>query len=229
VPEVFAKLNIVQEHVALLSSMVQEDLTGRPGGAVSLAAGMIYVFHKIKVLDFLMPYFYHFLILFEALFILTTIDAGTRAGRFLLDNILVKAKVLKDTQNQSISRIVILSILLSGTWGYLLFTGQVSTIWPLFGTANQMLASIALALGTTYIISIGKFRYAWITLLPWIFVTVTTIEAAIKSIFDNYLPKGNNLLAGMAVILIVMVVVISIDSIISWIRTAKNRQKEQTS
>ncbi|HBM17233.1 MAG TPA: carbon starvation protein A [Lentisphaeria bacterium] len=227
VPEVFAKLGMVQEHVGMISNMVQEDLTGRPGGAVSLAAGMIYVFHKLKYLDFLMPYFYHFLILFEALFILTTIDAGTRAGRFLLDNILVKAKILKDKQKQSISRIIILSILLSLTWGYLLYTGHVSTIWPLFGIANQMLASIALALGTTYIISTGKLKYALITLLPWIFVTITTLDAAISSILDNYLPSGNNILAGMAAALIIMVVIISIDSILSWIKKAKENYFRQ--
>ena len=90
-----------------------------------------------------------------------------------------------------------------------------------------MLASIALALGTTYIFSKCKFRYALITLLPWIFVTVTTIEAAISSIFDNYLPKGNNILAGMAFILIIIVVIISIDSIISWVKAAKENYYRQ--
>ena len=222
VPQIFEKLNMIPVHVDMLSDMVQENLTGRPGGAVSLAAGMIYVFHKIKVLDFLMPYFYHFLILFEALFILTTIDAGTRAGRFLLENVLVKAKVIKETEKKSILNIVVLSTLLSLTWGYLLFTGQISTIWPLFGCANQMLASIALALGTTYIISVKKMRYVWVTVIPWIFITITTIDAAIGSIFDNYLPNNKYLLAGMSGFLIVLVAIISIDSILSWTRSIKD-------
>ena len=227
IPQVFEKLHMVPIHVDMLSEMVQENLTGRPGGAVSLAAGMIYVVYKIKALDFLIPYFYHFLILFEALFILTTIDAGTRIGRFLLEDIIVKVGIMATKKKKSFKSIMFFSFLMSFSWGYLLYTGQVSTIWPLFGSANQMLAAIALGIATTVIIKNGKAKYIWVTVIPWACVTVTSIEASIESILFNYLPNEKYLLAIISFALILLLVVITIDSVISWKRNVWRPAKER--
>ena len=219
IPQVFEKLHMVPIHVDMLSGMVQENLTGRPGGAVSLAAGMIYVVYKIKSLDFLIPYFYHFLILFEALFILTTIDAGTRIGRFLLEDIISKVGIMATKKEKSFKSIMFFSFLTSFSWGYLLYTGQVSTIWPLFGSANQMLAAIALGIATTIIIKNGKTKYVWVTVIPWLCVTVTSIDASIESILENYLPNEKYLLAIISFALILLMAGITINSVISWMRS----------
>ena len=132
-----------------LAAEVGENITGRTGGAVSLAVGMAQVFSSIPGLDRLMSYWYHFAIMFEALFILTTIDAGTRVARFILQELFgtfykpfKKANWLPG--NLICSGLVVLS------WGYFIYTGSVSTIWPMFGTANQLLATIALAMRTLY-------------------------------------------------------------------------------
>ena len=147
-PAVFDKLNMIPKELPMLSGMVGEQLAGRPGGSVSLAVGMSYVFYKIPGLTKLMAYWYHFCIMFEALFILTTIDAGTRIGRYLLQDL--AASVYKPfAKKNSWGNIILFSALMSFSWGYLLYTGNVSTIWPLFGVANQTLAAIAFAIDTT--------------------------------------------------------------------------------
>lgn len=229
IPQVFEKLYMVPIHVDMLSGMVQENLTGRPGGAVSLAAGMIYVVYKIKALDFLIPYFYHFLILFEALFILTTIDAGTRIGRFLLEDIIARVGLMTPRKKKSFKSIMFFSFFMSFSWGYLLYTGQVSTIWPLFGSANQMLVAIALAIATTVIIKMGKAKYIVVTVIPWACVTITSIDSSIESILFNYLPNGKYVLAIISFALILLLVVITIDSVISWKRSVWKPAKERES
>ena len=103
---------------------------------------------------------------------------------------------------------------MSFTWGYLLYTGNISTIWPMFGTANQMLAAIAFAIGTTIIIKMGKQKYAMITIIPMIAITIITVTAAFSNIFGNYLPKGE--------ILLVLLVIIIYESVKVWIRDIKN-------
>ena len=141
-----------------LSAAVGEKVAGRTGGAVSLAVGMAQIFSSIPGLKNLMSYWYHFAIMFEALFILTTIDAGTRIARFILQESLGKFyKPFSRTTwlpgNLLASGIVVIF------WGYFIYTGSVSTIWPMFGTANQLLATIALTIGTTYIINRGKINF----------------------------------------------------------------------
>lgn len=217
VPAVFDKLNMIPKELPMLSQMVGEHLAGRTGGAVSLAVGMAYVFYKIPGLSGLMAYWYHFCIMFEALFILTTIDAGTRIGRYLLQDLFgqfIKPLAKKD----SWFNIIFFSLLMSFSWGYLLYTGNISTIWPLFGTANQMLASIAFAIGTTVLIKMGKKKYALITIIPLIFVSITTISAALINTFQNYLPAHKNFLAVMSMFLVAMLLFILFESIIVWIR-----------
>ena len=215
-PAVFDKLNMIPKELPMLSGMVGEQLAGRPGGSVSLAVGMSYVFYKIPGLTKLMAYWYHFCIMFEALFILTTIDAGTRIGRYLLQD-LAGAAYKPFAKKNSWLNIILFSALMSFAWGYLLYTGNVSTIWPLFGVANQTLASIAFAIGTTFLIKNGKRKYMLITVLPLIFIAITTFTAAIENIFNNYIPQNKIVLAVMSTILVVMLVIILFESVKVWI------------
>ncbi|WP_003540357.1 carbon starvation CstA family protein [Desulfotomaculum nigrificans] len=216
-PEVFQKLGMQVKDIAILSQMVGENVAGRPGGAVSLAVGMAHIFSSVPGLKHLMSYWYHFIIMFEALFILTTIDAGTRVGRYILQE--MGGAVYKPLKNHNWwPGIIACSVLISLAWGYLVYGGNISTIWPLFGVANQLLGTMALAIGTTMIIRNGKARYAWTTVVPMTFLAVTTLAAGYLNIFTNYLPKGNTLLATLSAIMMVLVVVVIVDSVRNWIK-----------
>lgn len=163
-----------------------EALRGRTGGAVTLAVGMAFVFKDALQwtrvpIDAVMKYWYHFAIMFEALFILTTIDAGTRIARFLLQEAL--GKVLpKFERTDWLPGALLATFLVTAGWGVLIETGSIGTIWPMFGIANQLLAVVALALVTTLLINTGRARYAPVTLLPMLFVTATTLTAAAEMI-----------------------------------------------
>ena len=186
-PELKA-MGFTETNLAELQSEVGENIVGRTGGAVSLAVGMAQIFSAIPGLKGLMSYWYHFAIMFEALFILTTIDAGTRIGRFILQEFF--GKFYKPFGNADwLPGNLLTSFLVVFAWGYFIYTGSVATIWPMFGAANQLLATVALAIGTSYIINHGKSKYAWITILPMIFVGVTTLTAGWKNIFGIYLPQ----------------------------------------
>lgn len=227
-PVLFAKLNMVPHELNMLSGLVGEHLAGRTGGSVSLAVGMSYVFYKIPGLSNLMSYWYHFCIMFEALFILTTIDSGTRIGRYLIQDLL--GQVYKPFANKnSWLNIIFFSAVMSLTWGYLLITGNISTIWPLFGTANQMLATIAFAIGTSVLFKMKKEKYALITILPMIFIGITTVDACITNIFSNYLPEGNYLLTIMSALLIIFMAIIVIESAKVWRQDLKaNKNAHET-
>ena len=225
-PELFSKLNMNPTELPMLSSLVGESLAGRPGGSVSLAVGMTYVFSKMPFLTHLMGYWYHFCIMFEALFILTTIDAGTRIGRYLLQDLFGQSwKPIGKAR--TFLNIILFSAIISAAWGYLLYTGNVSTIWPLFGTANQMLAVIAFAIGTTFLLSTNKIKYAWVTFAPMVFITITTLSAAVINIFENYLPQKNYTLSLISLILIILVVGVLTESVIKWIKILKEKSNEQ--
>jgi carbon starvation protein len=215
VPEAFAKLHLIPQDLPQLSAMVGENLAGRPGGSVSLAVGMTYVFQKLPWLQHLMGYWYHFCIMFEALFILTTIDSGTRIGRYLLQDLFNQSSK-KKSKKRTWFNAIIFSAMITAAWGYLLYTGNISTIWPLFGTANQMLAIIAFAIGTTYLLRSKKGKYIWVTLIPLAFVTTTTLSAAALNIFQNYLPQKLYALSIISAILIVLVCMVLVESILSW-------------
>jgi carbon starvation protein len=184
-PEVFSKLGLHTVNLDMFSREVGEKLAGRTGGAVSLAVGMAQIFKGLPGMAKLMGYWYHYAIMFEALFILTTIDTGTRVARYVLQELMGKAyKPFGNNAwlpgNLATTFVVVLA------WGYLIYTGNISTLWPLFGTGNQLLATIALAVTTTFLINMGKQKYAWITAIPMAFVGVTTVTAgvlAIKNIF----------------------------------------------
>jgi carbon starvation protein len=181
-------MGFTESRIDQLSASVGENIIGRTGGAVSLGVGMAYIFSSIPGMKHLMSYWYHFAIMFEALFILTTIDAGTRIGRFLLQEAF--GKVYKPFQRTDwLPGNLLASILIVFSWAYFIYTGSVATIWPMFGTANQLLATIALAVATSYIINRGKAKYSWVTIVPMTFVGVTTVTAAILNIKNIYLPQ----------------------------------------
>lgn len=227
-PGVFAKLHMIPQDLPQLSAMVGENLAGRPGGSVSLAVGMTYVFQGIPWLKHLMGYWYHFCIMFEALFILTTIDSGTRIGRYLLQDLFNRNNG-KLPKSRAWFNAVFFSALFTFSWGYLLYTGNISTIWPLFGTANQMLAVIAFAVGTTYLLRSRKTNYLWVTVIPLVFSAITTLWAAIENIFRNYLPKNNYTLAIISGVLILMVCLVLLESAVNWIKIVRMSDSEKNS
>ena len=188
-PAVFANLNMPMVNLLELQSQVGENVVGRPGGAVSLALGMAQIFANIPGMRSLMAYWYHFAIMFEAVFILTTIDSGTRVGRFLLQE--AGGRLWKPWGDTNwMPSAITSSALMVLAWGYFIWTGSIDTLWPLFGVANQLLASVALAVGTTVIINMGRAKYAWVTFLPLCFLCVSTLYGGFLSIRDNYWPKA---------------------------------------
>ena len=223
-PAVFHTLGLSTVNLDTFSREVGEQLAGRTGGAVSLAIGMAQIFRGLPGMDRLMGYWYHYAIMFEALFILTTIDAGTRVARYVLQELI--GKVHKPFGNSaSLPGNLIASLLVVLGWAYLIDTGSVSTIWPMFGTGNQLLATIALAVATTFLINMGKSKYAWITFVPMCFVGATTITAGVLSIKNIFLPlaaKPGQALTGylnsiLMVIFIVGVVLVLIEATRRWI------------
>ena len=176
-------LGFTQTNLIQLSSEVGEVIAGRPGGAVSLAVGMAQVFSAIPGLSGLMSYWYHFAIMFEALFILTTIDAGTRIARFILQEALGEVYPPFGRTDWLFGNLFT-SFLVVFAWGYFIYSGSVSTIWPMFGVANQLLATLALAIGTSFLINNGKRKYIWITLGPMIFVGVSTITGGLMNMVN---------------------------------------------
>lgn len=175
--DALAGLGYPVAHIQALSDLVEQDIMGRPGGAVSLAVGMASIFSSLPVLSSIsgvMAYWYQFALLFEALFILTTIDAGTRVARYLAQEMGGLLYPPLRALNW-MPGVLLASGAVVGSWGYLLATGTVSTIWPMFGAANQLLGMLALCVGTTVLIKMGKSRYLWVTALPMVFVGVITL------------------------------------------------------
>jgi carbon starvation protein len=169
-----------------------ESLRGRTGGAVTLAVSMSLILtDAFSWLDqevrHLIKYWYHFAIMFEALFILTTIDAGTRIARYLFQETLGKVHP-KFGQANWLPGAMLATALVTAGWGFLVETGQIMTIWPMFGIANQLLAVLALAVVTTLLVNSGRAKYAPITLVPMLFVSSTTLTAG-KIQIANYLKQ----------------------------------------
>ncbi len=214
--EVFHKLGLHTVQLGEIEKMTGEFLAGRTGGAVSLAAGMSIILSSIPGLKHLVGYWYHFAIMFEALFILTTVDAGTRVGRYILQEL---AKLVNPRwgTGKHWPGIIISGGIISFLWGYLVYNGDISSIWPMFGVANQLLATLALSIGTVYILKNTKRRYyCLITFLPALFMFATTVTAGIFNITDNYLPRNTaqgNLNAILSIAMILLVVVIFFESL----------------
>lgn len=219
-------------NITQLSTEVGEHIIGRTGGAVSLAVGMAQIFSNIPGLTKLMSYWYHFAIMFEALFILTTIDAGTRIGRFVLQEML--GKIYKPFgKTDWLPGNIIASLVIVFAWAYFIYTGSVATIWPMFGTANQLLAAIALTVGTSFIINRGKLKYAWVTIIPLIFVAMTTLTAGSMNIINLFYPmifESKTQLQGtinlsLTIVIMVCVLIVIADAVPRWVSMIRQKQK----
>ena len=168
----------------------EESIIGRTGGAPTLAVGMAQIFSGLIGGTALQAFWYHFAIMFEALFILTTVDAGTRVGRFMIQDLL--GNVVPAFRNPSwLPGNLIASALIVGAWGYFLIVGVndplggINQLFPLFGIANQLLAAVALTVGTTILIKMGKLKYAWVTALPLVWDAAVTLTASWMKIFSS--------------------------------------------
>ncbi|MBF0480479.1 MAG: carbon starvation protein A [Desulfovibrionaceae bacterium] len=214
-PAAFAKLGLDTVNLPALATAVGENIQGRPGGAVSLAVGMAYIFSSVPFMKSMMAYWYHFAIMFEAVFILTAVDTGTRVGRFFLQE-MIGHVIPKFNEKRWWPGIIIASALFTSAWGYLVYTGDISTIWPLFGMSNQLLAACALIVGTTMIIRMGKAKYAWITAVPGLLMTVITFTAGIESVTDNFLPKGLYLLTTLAIVVMSLMCLVFVGAFARW-------------
>ncbi|PIF44551.1 carbon starvation protein [Chryseobacterium sp. 52] len=197
------------------SQKIGIELHGRTGGAVSLAVGMAHIFNKIPYMDQLTAYWYNFAIMFEAVFILTAIDAGTRVGRFFLQEMLGSV-IPKFNDKNWIPGIIISSLLFTFAWGYLVFTGNVSSIWPLFGISNQLLAACGLIVCTTMLIRMNRGKYALCSAIPGVFMAGITFWAGYIQVIDIYLPKEQYLLAALAVTAMILMLIVFIGAFIKW-------------
>ena len=174
---------------ATAADIGEHSILSRAGGAPTLAVGIAQILHNVLPGENTMAFWYHFAILFEALFILTAVDAGTRAGRFMLQDLLgTFSPGLRRTESWTAN--VIATAGCVALWGYFLYQGVVdplggiNTLWPLFGIANQMLAGIALMLCTVVLFKMKRERYAWVTILPATWLLVCTVSAGLIKIFD---------------------------------------------
>ncbi len=252
--------------LAALETGTGEKLAGRTGGAVTLAVGMAKVFSSVPGMQTLMSYWYHFIIMFEALFILTLLETGTRVARFVFQETVAQFVPQTSQRAEAVAKCkqcgyslkgvpdsrcpecgtafdpeiaaaggrspnwtmnVVMSVVTCAAWGYLLYTGNLNALWRMLGIANQLLATIALVVGTTYLLTHApKRRYALCTGIPFVFVVITVLTAGVKSIQswwgqlagvtgpDAFYMRLMCILAG---IMLVLTVVISLDAIRKWI------------
>jgi len=234
-----AHLDIERANLADIEQLVGgESLRGRTGGAVTLAVGMSRIFTKAMqdlniYFEGVIKYWYHFAIMFEALFILTTIDTGTRIARFLLQET-VGAIVPKFGQTDWLPGSIFATAVVTAGWGILVATGSIGTIWPMFGIANQLLAVLALCLVTTMLVNSGRGRYAPITLPPMLFVTATTMSAGVimtrrfvGTIQDGKVLQGT-LNLGLTLFVMVSVGFILLLAVSRWIGVAGRMIQRRT-
>ncbi|HSQ68312.1 MAG TPA: carbon starvation CstA 5TM domain-containing protein, partial [Polyangiaceae bacterium] len=223
----FARMGLHVKELPALSREAGEVVAARTGGGVSLAVGMARVFSGIPGMSTLLSYWYHFAIMFEALFILTAIDTGTRIGRFLLQEMLARSP-LTESLGRSDSRagaVLATGAIVAGFTAFILTNG-IQTLWPMFGVANQLLACAALSVGTTILLRESPAKvYALCTFLPLCFVATTTITAGVQSIRLLFLPMlaepahhGVGLLnTAFTVLMLVCIVMVIGGSFARWV------------
>lgn len=222
--EALTAMGFAPSRIGELSQMVEVDVAGRPGGAVSLAVGMASIFAALPGMAGLMAYWYQFALVFEALFILTTIDTGTRVARYLIQEMAGRVYAPFRRMNWW-PGVLVSSGFVVGSWGYLIGTGSISTIWPMFGAANQLLGTLALCIGTTVLIKMWKSPYLWVTAVPMLFVGMITLTGSFE-MFGMFVAKAATLASGqafalyldaglVAVVAVLGLIVLS-DSIKQW-------------
>jgi carbon starvation protein len=221
--------NLEARELAQMEEGTREKLRGRTGGAVTLAVGMARVFSNLPGMGTLMSYWYHFVIMFEALFILTLLETGTRVARFVFQEAISQfSPGNRRSGKPNWFMNIAMSAVTSFAWGYLLYTGNINTLWRMLGISNQLLASIALAVGTSYILNTARKRaYALVTAIPFVFVLVTTVTAAWQSI-GGWLTKISSatpemafslrLSSALAAVMLVLTVVIAGAAMTRWAR-----------
>ncbi len=205
-------------HQVELQSFIDKigvELQGRIGGAVSLAVGMAHIFNSIPFMDEVTAYWYNFAIMFEAVFILTAIDAGTRVGRFFLQE-MVGRVIPKFGDKNWMPGVLISSAVFTFSWGYLVYTGNVSSIWPLFGISNQLLAACGLIVCTTMLIRLNRGKYALVSAIPGVFMAVITFWAGYLQVKDIYLPNEQYLLASLAVLAMLLMLIVFVGAFRKW-------------
>lgn len=221
-PAVFATLGMEVVNLPQLSQAIGIDLEGRTGGAVSLAVGMTQIFTGVPWFSQMSSYFYQFVIMFEAVFILTAIDAGTRVARYLIQDFL--GDVIKPLKRTDwMPGTIIASALACFMWGYLLYTGEIGPIWALFGVSNQLMASIGLVIGATVILKIATKRiYVLTCIIPLVYLYITVNVAGIwmiKNVYWNPAASGYSVLNGvLSIIMLILGLVIVVTALKSWVK-----------
>lgn len=213
--ETLTAMGFAPSRIVELSRMVEVDVAGRPGGAVSLAVGMAAIFSSLPGMAGLMAYWYQFALVFEALFILTTIDTGTRVARYLIQEMMGRVHAPFRRMNW-VPGVMLSSGLVVGAWAYLIGTGSISTIWPMFGAANQLLGMLALCIGTTVLIKMWKSPYLWVTALPMLFVGVITLTGSYE-MFGMFLKKAGTSAAGQAFTLYLDAALVALVAVLGMI------------
>jgi carbon starvation protein len=241
---------------AMAHNVGEKTLFFRTGGAPAFALGMAKIFSDSLGGATVMALWYHFAIMFEALFILTVLDAGTRVGRFMLQDAL--GHIWKPLGRTSwYPSILTTSAVMVGAWGYFLWQGVrdplggINSLWPIFGICNQLLAAVALCVATTIIVKMGRARFMWVTLAPLVWLVTVTFSAAWHKVFDpnpliGLLAHARQIAAGPAAaglarrifndrldaalcgLLIALVSVIVIESAVQWISVISGRKQAAT-
>lgn len=225
-PDVFRTLGMNVVHLPELSREIGLDLEGRTGGAVTLAVGMTYIFTGMPFFSHLASYFFQFVIMFEAVFILTAIDAGTRVARYLIQDFFGEVyKPLKKTD--WIPGSVFASTLACLMWGYLLYSGDIGSIWALFGVSNQLMASVGLIIGATIVLKIAdKRRYILTCLIPLAYLYVTVNYAGywmVRNVYLNPEAAGYSVLNGvLSIIMLVLGFIIIVAAVKKWAQMWKD-------
>lgn len=229
-PEVFQTLGMETVHLDELSEEIGINLEGRTGGAVTLAVGMTYIFTEIPFFDKLASFFFQFVIMFEAVFILTAIDSGTRVARYLIQDFFGEFyKPLKRVD--WLPGNIFASALACFIWGYLLYSGDIGSIWALFGVSNQLMASIGLIIGATVVLKIADKRwYIWTCLVPLAYLYVTVNVAGywmVKNVYLNHDSAGFSILNGiLSITMLILGLIILVAALKKWRELWKIPQAE---